>query len=126
MLALVAALLVGCTSQSVAGDAAVACGWEETDEPLVLPAEATPDQLRQNVERAKRRLEAARRVVEVDDRFGPLVEALDETAQFAVRLRDMSPDEIEDIPVEDWDFAKYVQFVARDQCEQLAAVVSSE
>jgi hypothetical protein len=28
--------------------------------------------------------------------------------------------------VEDWNFAKYVQFVARDQCEQLVAVMAHE
>lgn len=124
--ALCAVLVTGCSSESIADDAAVACGWNEVDEPLVLPAEATPEQLRENVQRAERRLAAAQRVVEIDDRFGSLVEALAETRVFAERLRDMNPEEIDDIAVDEWDFAKYVQFVARDQCEQLAAVVADE
>lgn len=123
-LVVVAALSVGgCASESIAEDAAIACGWNEPDEPLVLPAEATREQLAENVDKAERRLAAAQRVVASDDRFGALVEALSETEALATRLRDMDAGQIANVSNEEWDYAKYVQFVARDQCEQLAAVV---
>lgn len=116
----------GCTSASREPDAALACGWNEPDAPVVSALEASPDELAENAERANSRLEAARRVAAADSRFTPLVEALEETASFAAELTTMSSSEIEQIPNSRWDFAKYVQAAARDQCEQLAPVVESQ
>lgn len=126
--ALVVALAAtsGCTSSSLEPDAAIACGWREPDAPVVSALEATTEELAENAERANTRLEAARRVAASDSRFTPLVEALDATASFAAELTSMSSSEIEQIPNSRWDFAKYVQAAARDQCEQLAAVVESQ
>ncbi len=122
--ALVASLvLVGCQSTALGPDAAIACGWNEPDSPVVSALDADSTQLTENVERANTRLEAARRVADVDPRFEPLVEALEETADFASELTTLSPTEIEGISSSRWDFAKYLQAVARDQCEQLADVV---
>ena len=64
-----------------------------------------------------------RRVFAADDRFASLVEALSETAAFAVTLETLSAQEIAAVPDDEWDFAKYTQAVARDQCAQLARVV---
>lgn len=119
----VLAALTGCSSSSLQPDAAIACGWNEPGAPIVSALEASPDQLAGNAARANTRLEAARRVADADSRFTPLVEALEETADFAAELTTMSSLEIEQIPNSRWDFAKYVQAAARDQCEQLAAVV---
>jgi len=63
---------------------------------------------------------------QADDRFGSLVDALSETADFASELESMTVGEIELIPNDRWDFAKYAQAAARDQCEQLAAVVGRD
>ena len=119
-------LLSACGSSSIAEDAATACGWEEPSEPIVSAVESTPEDLVRNADRAQRRLAAAERVVEADARFGVLVEALSETATFAEELASLSRAEIVAIDNERWDFAKYVQAVARDQCEQLSAVVGRE
>ena len=126
--ALVVALTAtsGCTSSSLEPDAAIACGWNEPDAPVVSALEASPDELTENAERANTRLEAARRVADADPRFTPLVEALEETAKFAAELTIMPPTEIEKIPNSRWDFAKYAQAAARDQCEQLSAVAESQ
>lgn len=124
VLALVA--LSGCGSSSLEPDAAIACGWNEPDSPVVSALEADASQLADNVRRANSRLDAARRVAQIDPRFEPLVEALAETADFAAELTTMSRPEIEQIPNTRWDFAKYAQAAARDQCEQLAAVVESK
>ena len=45
---------------------------------------------------------------------------------FAEELLGMTNDEIAQIPASRWDFAKYTQAVARDQCEQLQALVAKE
>jgi hypothetical protein len=116
----------GCSSSSLAPDAAIACGWNEPDSPIVSALEADDQQLAENAQRATSRLEAARRVAEADGRFGALVEALQETADFAVELTTMSRPQIASIPNSRWDFAKYTQAAARDQCEQLAAVVEAQ
>ena len=121
---LVSVLAIGaCSSASIDEDAALACGWNEEGEPVVSALEASPDQRAEYAERAQVRLEAARRVFAADDRFASLVEALSETAAFAVTLETLSSEEIAAVPDEEWDFAKYTQAVARDQCAQLARVV---
>lgn len=119
-------LLSACGSSSIAEDAATACGWEEPSEPIVSAVDSTPEELVRNVDRAQRRLAAAERVADADERFTVLVEALTETAAFAEELTSLSRAEIVAIDNERWDFAKYVQAVARDQCEQLSAVVGRE
>lgn len=119
------ATITGCSSSSLEPDAAIACGWNEPNEPVVSALEASPTELAENSERANTRLEAARRVANADSRFTPLVDALEETASFAAELTTMSSEQIQQIPNTRWDFAKYVQAAARDQCEQLAAVVES-
>jgi len=119
-------LLSACGSSSIAEDAATACGWEEPSEPIVSAVDSTPDDLVRNVDRAQRRLAAAEQVAEADARFEVLVEALSETAAFAEELASLSRAEIVAIDNERWDFAKYVHAVARDQCEQLSAVVGRE
>lgn len=127
VVAAVASLAVtGCASSSLEPDARVACGWNEPDTPVVSAIDADADQLAQNVLLANTRLDAARRVAQIDPRFAPLVEALEETATFAQELTALSRSEIEQIPNSRWDFAKYAQATARDQCEQLAAVVASK
>lgn len=129
MLALTAGALLavtGCASSSLEPDAAIACGWNEPDAPVVSALDADPSQLAENVTLANTRLDAARRVAQIDPRFAPLVEALEETAAFAIELTTLSRSEIEWIPNSRWDFAKYAQATARDQCEQLAAVVESQ
>lgn len=118
--------LTGCSSSDMSGDAGIACGWDEAVEPIVAAADATPEQLARNADRAEQRLAAARRVVEQDERFAPLAEALEETSNFADELTKMDRTQIQAIGNERWDFAKYAQAVARDQCEQLAAVVGRE
>ncbi len=118
--------LASCSTPPIADDAALACGWNEADEPVVSVLDTDPDQRARNVERATLRLEAATRVADVDDRFAPLVEALAETSSFAEELLGMTNDEIAQIPTSRWDFAKYTQAVARDQCEQLQALVAKE
>jgi len=124
---LVAGMLVaGCSTSTLGDDAATACGWEEPSEPIVSAVDATPAQLARNAERARTRLDAARRVVDSDERFAPLLEALQETAQFADEIAGLSGEQIAAIDNERWDFAKYTQAVARDQCEQLGAVVGRE
>lgn len=128
MLALAAVALLavtGCASSSLEPDAATACGWNEPDAPVVSALDADPSLLAENVTLANTRLDAARRVAQIDSRFAPLVEALEETAAFAIELTTLSRSEIEQIPNSRWDFAKYAQATARDQCEQLAAVVES-
>lgn len=120
------AAVTACSSSSLQPDAAIACGWNETSAPVVSALEADGKQLMDNAERAKTRLDAARRVAQADARFAPLVEALEETRNFAAELTTMTESEISDIPNSRWDFAKYAQAVARDQCEQLAAVVEAE
>ncbi len=115
-----------CSSQSIEEDAAVACGWDEPKEPIVSALDASPDQRSLNAQRADTRLAAAQRVYKADDRFGSLVDALSETADFASELESMTVGEIELIPNDRWDFAKYAQAAARDQCEQLAAVVGRD
>ena len=120
------AVASGCASSSLEPDAAMACGWNEPDAPVVSALEASPEELAENAERANTRLESARRVAAADSRFTPLVEALEETASLAAELTTMSSSEIEQIPNSRWDFAKYVQAAARDQCEQLSAVVESQ
>ncbi|MAK39638.1 MAG: hypothetical protein CMH40_07410 [Micrococcales bacterium] len=123
-LAVVSALAIGaCSSASIDEDAALACGWNEDGEPVVSALEASPDQRAEYAERARIRLEAARRVFAADNRFAPLVEALSETAAFAATLETLSAEEIAAVPNDEWDFAKYTQAVARDQCAQLARVV---
>lgn len=127
MLLAVAVLVVaGCTAPPSAQDAAIACGWNETDEPVVSALEADPRQLAEYAARAQVRLQAAQKVARADARFGPLVSALSETAEFAEELTAMSRTEIESISNARWDFAKYAQGAARDQCEQLAAVVQAQ
>lgn len=123
--ALALATITGCSSSSLEPDAAIACGWNEPNEPVVSALEASPTELAENSERANTRLEAARRVANADSRFTPLVEALEETASFAAELTTMSSEQVQQIPNTRWDFAKYAQAAARDQCEQLAAVVAS-
>lgn len=118
--------IAGCGSSAIEPDAAVACGWNEPPSPIVSALEADDRQLMENAELARTRLEAARRVAESDARFGALVEALAETADFATELTTMSRSEIAAIPTSRWDFAKYAQAAARDQCEQLAAVVEAQ
>src|SRR6056297_1597466 len=115
-------LVSACSSSFLGQDAAVACGWEERDEPIVSALDASPEQLARNADRARTRLAAAQRVVESDDRFAVLLEALQETSQFAEELSGLSRNQIAAIDNERWDFAKYTQAIARDQCEQLAAV----
>ena len=123
-LAVVSVLAIGaCSSASIDEDAALACGWNEEGEPVVSALEASPDQRAEYAERARVRLEAARRVFAEDDRFASLVEALSETAAFAATLETLSAEEIAAVPNDEWDFAKYTQAVARDQCAQLARVV---
>jgi hypothetical protein len=125
--AAVASLAVtGCATSSLKPDATVACGWSEPDTPVVSALDADADQLAQNVLLANTRLDAARRVAQIDPRFAPLVEALEETAAFAIELTTLSRTEIEQIPNARWDFAKYAQATARDQCEQLATVVEAQ
>ena len=126
VVAVVAMALAGCSAAPSAEDAAIACGWNETDEPVVSAVEADPRQLAEYASRAQMRLEAAQRVARADERFGPLVAALSETAEFADELTAMSRAEIESISNKRWDFAKYAQAAARDQCEQLAEVVVSQ
>lgn len=129
MLALAAVALLavtGCASSSIEPAAAIACGWNEPDAPVVSALDANSSQLSENVTLANTRLDAARRVAQIDARFTPLVEALEETAAFASELTTLSRSEIEQIPNSRWDFAKYAQAAARDQCEQLAAVVESQ
>lgn len=118
-------LVAGCGSAPSMEDAAVACGWNEAVEPVVSPLEANPDQLAQYADRARVRLAAAQRVARADERFGSLVAALTETSELADELAAMSREEIEAVPTSTWDFAKYAQAAARDQCEQLAAVVQA-
>ena len=65
-------------------------------------------------------------MVESDDRFVVLLEALQETSDFANELSGLTRAQIVAIENERWDFAKYTQAVARDQCEQLATVVGRE
>lgn len=125
-MAIAGIFVAGCASSSLADDAAIACGWDEPREPVVSAVDASSEQLARNAARAERRLRAAERVVAEDDRFAALVDALAETADFAVELQDMSRAQITAIENERWDFAKYAQAVARDQCEQLAAVVGRE
>ncbi len=119
-------LVAACSTSTLGDDAATACGWEEPSEPVVSAVDATPAQLSRNADRARTRLAAARRVVDSDDRFAPLLEALQETATFADEIAGLSGEQIAAIENERWDFAKYTQAVARDQCEQLAAVVGRE
>ena len=86
-LAVVSALAIGaCSSASIDEDAALACGWNEDGEPVVSALEASPDQRAEYAERARIRLEAARRVFTADNRFAPLVEALSETDRKSTRL----------------------------------------
>lgn len=118
--------LASCSTPPIADDAALACGWNETNEPVVSVLEADAEQRARNVQRAAIRLDAAVRVADVDDRFTPLVDALQETSSFAEELLGMTNDEIAQIPTSRWDFAKYTQAVARDQCEQLQALVAKE
>ena len=126
-MAAVALLAVtGCATSSLEPDATVACGWDEPNAPVVSALDANADELAENVLLANTRLEAARRVAQIDPRFTPLVEALEETASFAQELTVLSRTEIEQIPNSRWDFAKYAQATARDQCEQLAGVVESQ
>lgn len=126
VVAVVALALAGCSAAPSAQDAAIACGWNETEEDVVSALEADPRQLAEYAARAQVRLQAAQKVARADARFGPLVAALSETAEFADELTTMSRTEIESISNERWDFAKYAQVTARDQCEQLAAVVESQ
>lgn len=126
VLAVTFAAATGCSSPSLEPDAAIACGWTEPDTPVVSALEASLEELAENAERANSRLEAARRVAAADSRFTPLVEALEETANFAAQLTTMSSSQIQQIPNSRWDFAKYAQAAARDQCEQLAAVVETQ
>jgi hypothetical protein len=116
-------VLASCSAPSVSQDAAVACGWNETDEPVVSVLEADAEQRARNVQRASIRWAAAVRVADIDDRFTPLVDALQETSSFAEEIQDMTSEQIAQIPTSRWDFAKYTQAVARDQCEQLQALV---
>jgi hypothetical protein len=120
------AVITGCSSSSLEPDAAIACGWNEPDVPVVSALEASPAELAENAERANTRLEAARRVANADSRFSPLVEALEETVNFAAELATMSSSQIQQIPNSQWDFAKYAQAAARDQCAQLSGVVDSQ
>lgn len=116
-------LLAACGTASVDRDAAIACGWNEAPESMVSAVDADSEQLARNAERARIRWEAAQRVVEADDRFTPLADALGETANFAGELAGMSAADMAAIPTARWDFAKYAQAAARDQCRQLAALV---
>ncbi|HEV8023837.1 MAG TPA: hypothetical protein VGP37_03005 [Candidatus Nanopelagicales bacterium] len=119
-------LLAACAPSTMEQDAATACGWDEPSEPIVSAIDASPEQLSRNAARAQVRLAAAEQVVAADDRFAPLVEALQETSNFADELSGLSQEQIAAIENQRWDFAKYTQAVARDQCEQLAAVVGRE
>ena len=112
-----------CGTASLEENAAIACGWNEPAEPVVSAVEADTDQLVRNSERAHVRWKAAQQVVQADGRFAPLAEALGETARFAAELPEMSPADLAAIPATRWDFAKYAQAAARDQCRQLAALV---
>ena len=103
----------------------MACGWNEAIEPVVSPLQADSRQLAQYADRARVRLVAAERVARADERFGPLVSALTETSELADELATMSREEIEAVPTSRWDLAKYAQVTARDQCEQLAALVQA-
>lgn len=118
-----AVTLTACSTPSLEQDAAVACGWDEPEETVVSAIEATLEQRADNARRASIRFAAAERVAAVDDRFVALVDALRETAEFAAEIETMTPSAIASIPGERWDFAKYTQAAARDQCEQLARVV---
>lgn len=119
-------LLTACGTGSLQENAALACGWNEPPEPVVSAVEADLRQLERNAERAQIRWEAAQRVVEADGRFAPLAEALGETARFAAELPEMSAADMAAIPTTRWDFAKYAQAAARDQCRQLAALVGEQ
>lgn len=119
-------LVAGCSSSSLGPDATTACGWNESDEPVISALDADGRELLDNAQQASIRLEAAKRVAELDGRFGALVDALEQTAEFATELTTMSRSEIAAISNSRWDFAKYAQAVARDQCEQLAMVVESQ
>lgn len=118
--------LTACGTASLAGDAAIACGWSEAPEPVVRAMDADSEQLARNAERAQIRWEAAQRIVAADDRFTPLADALGETARFAAELPEMSAADFAAIPTTRWDFAKYVQAAARDQCRQLAVLVGDQ
>lgn len=119
-------LLAACAPSTMEQDAATACGWDEPSEPIVSAIDASPEQLSRNAARAQVRLAAAKQVAQADDRFAPLLEALQETSDFADELSGLSREQIAAIENQRWDFAKYTQAVARDQCEQLAAVVGRE
>lgn len=123
---LIGLMVSGCSASTLGEDATVACGWNEPVEPIVAAGDASSEQLVTNAQRAQRRLAAAEQVVDADDRFEALVDALQETADFAEELQDMTKAQIEAIDNERWDFAKYAQAVARDQCEQLQRVVDGE
>ena len=125
VIVVVVLLSAGCASAPSMEDAAVACGWNEAVEPVVSPLQADSRQLAQYADRARVRLEAGQRVARADERFGPLAAALNETSELADELATMSREQIEAIPTSTWDFAKYAQAAARDQCEQLAAVVQA-
>lgn len=116
-------VLTACGTGSLAEDAAIACGWNEPAEPVVTAVDASTEQLARNAERAQVRWEAAQRLSEEDGRFSPLSEALGETARFAGELRHMSTADRAAVPTTRWDFAKYAQAAARDQCRQLAALI---
>ena len=118
--------LTACGTPSLEENAAIACGWNEPAEPPVSAVDADPAQLVRNAERAHVRWKAAQQVVQADGRFAPLAEALGETALFAAELPEMSAADIAAIPTTRWDFAKYAQASARDQCRQLAALVGEQ
>ena len=116
-------MLTACSRAPLEENAAIACGWNETAEPVVSAVDADTEQLKRNAERAQIRWEAAQLVVEADGRFAPLAEALGETARFAAELPQMSPADMAAIPATRWEFAKYAQAAARDQCRQLAGLI---
>ena len=114
----------GCGASVATDDAALACGWNEPELPAISVAQANPQQLARNTQKAAVRFEAAERVAEADGRFEVLAQALEEILLLAREVESMT--DTERLSSDRWDFAKYAQAVARDQCEQLQAVIDRE
>ncbi len=121
---LVCMALAGCGASIAAEDAARACGWDEPEQPAVAVSQADHEQLVRNTQMATVRFAAAERIAEADGRFAVLAQALGEILDLAREVESMS--DTERLSSDRWDFAKYAQAVARDQCEQLQAVVGRE
>lgn len=122
-LAVLALILLACSPAPPPLAAIDAACSTSSSSPALPASDSSPSDLAFNASAARVRAEAAAVVVAWDGSFSPLGESLGWLSSFASSLAADPLTAPAGVSREDWDFAKYAQAVAADQCAQLYRVV---